>query len=83
VALLDSGRDTIPDAEGGKAPASLAQVVEAERRAKVSELLPAFRAAFPNIEPEARIAVLLRFGWAQPVSARVRRLPLEDSVVVA
>lgn len=83
VAMLDDGRDTIPDAEGSKAPPSVAQVAAAEHQAKVRELLVAFRGAFPNLEPDARIALLLRVGWAQPVSARVRRLPLEDSVTVA
>ncbi|HEX7604347.1 MAG TPA: hypothetical protein VF316_22165 [Polyangiaceae bacterium] len=81
-ALLDIGRDTLPDTEVGQAAGGPVEVLEAERRRKVAELLPAFRAAFPSIEPDARIAVLLRFGWAQPASARVRRRPLEESVIV-
>jgi hypothetical protein len=38
------------------------------------------RAAFPSAEKGSRIAMLLRFGWAPPPTARVRRYPLIDSV---
>lgn len=77
--LMDLGRDTLPDQPANDPAAAL----EAERRTKVAELLLTFRASFPNLEPDARIALLLRFGWAQPASARVRRRPLEDCVVVS
>ena len=83
ASLLDLDRDTQPDSESSKAPPSTAQVTAAEHQKKVRELLPAFRASFPSVEPDARIAILMRFGWAQPASARVRRLPLEESVVIA
>lgn len=83
ASLLNFDRDTLPDAEGSKPPPSAAEVAAAEHQTRVRELLPAFRAAFPNIELDARVAVLLRFGWAQSVTARVRRRPLEDSVVLA
>lgn len=40
-------------------------------------------AAFPSIEKGARIAALMRVGFAPPPTSSVRRLPLEDSVAVA
>jgi nitroreductase len=40
-------------------------------------------AAFPGFEKGARIAVLMRVGWAPPPTSSVRRLPLADSIAVA
>ncbi len=40
----------------------------------------ALRAAFPNLEKDERIAIVLRFGWAPPPTSVVRRLPLADSL---
>jgi hypothetical protein len=40
-------------------------------------------AAFPSVERGARIAVLMRVGWAPPPTSIVRRLPLEESVALA
>jgi len=54
-------------------------LAEAER-ARAAVL--AVRAAVPSIEKGARIAMLLRFGWAPPPSATLRRLPLEESVAM-
>jgi len=39
-------------------------------------------AAFPSFERGARIAVLMRIGWAPPPTSIVRRLPLEESMAV-
>jgi len=49
---------------------------------RIAAVLAALRAAFPGLEKGARIALLIRFGWAQAPTARVRRLPVEDSVAV-
>jgi nitroreductase len=40
-------------------------------------------AAFPSFERDARIAILMRIGWAPPPTIIVRRLPLEESVALA
>jgi nitroreductase len=47
---------------------------------RVSTVVASARAAFPNAERGSRIGLLLRFGWAPDPTARVRRLPLEESV---
>ena len=49
---------------------------------RIVAVLASLRGAFPGLEKGARIALLMRFGWAQAPTARVRRLPLEDSVAV-
>jgi hypothetical protein len=41
------------------------------------------RGAFPNLEKESRIGMVLRFGWAAAPTALVRRLPLGDSLAMA
>jgi nitroreductase len=41
------------------------------------------RGAFPSVERGARIAILMRFGWAPPATSRVRRLPVEESLRLA
>ena len=48
---------------------------------RTAALLAAFRGTFPSVERGARIALFLRFGWAPPPTVRVRRLPLEESLV--
>jgi hypothetical protein len=53
-------------------------LVDRDRCAAAVESL---RAAFPSVEKGSRIAVLMRVGWAPPPTSRVRRLPLEDSMV--
>jgi nitroreductase len=50
-------------------------------RARAATL--ALRAAIPSIEKGARIALLLRFGWAAAPTASVRRLALEESVATS
>jgi len=47
---------------------------------RIAAVLASARAAFPSLERGSRIALFLRFGWAQAPTARVRRLPLEESV---
>ncbi len=74
--MLESppGGEAAPGTGGGEA------LVERDRCAAVVESL---RAAFPSVERGSRVAVVMRVGWAPPPTARVRRLPLEDSVAVA
>lgn len=50
---------------------------------RANEVVANLRAAFPNMERGSRIAVMMRIGWAPAATARVRRLPLEDSVATA
>ncbi len=57
--------------------ATASTLVERER---VEGVVKALRSAFPNLEREARIGMLLRFGWAPAPTALVRRRSLEDSV---
>lgn len=52
-------------------------------RERIASVVQSLRAAFPNLEREARIGALLRFGWAPAPTAVVRRRPLEDSVAGA
>lgn len=62
---------------------SLAQsslAADPEAGARVMAALTAFRRAFPSVPKESRIAFLMRFGWAEPPSCRVGRLPLEESL---
>ena len=66
---LDGARDTIPDA---------LDVVPVRARA----LGEALRRAFPNLAHDARVAFLLRFGWAEAPSCRVGRLPIEAVTTV-
>jgi len=49
-------------------------------RDRVEAVLARFKGAFPSVEKGARIAMLMRYGWAPPPTTLVRRLPLEDSV---
>jgi nitroreductase len=49
-------------------------------RERTAALVASFRAAFPSVEQKERIVLLLRFGWAPASTARVRRLPLEESL---
>jgi hypothetical protein len=49
-------------------------------KARAAAAVDAVRAAFPNVERGSRIAMILRYGWAPDPSARVRRLPLDESV---
>jgi len=59
---------------------SLSLALSVADEARAAALLAAFRRAFPSVGPEARIAFLMRFGWAEPPSCRVGRLPLKDSL---
>jgi nitroreductase len=52
-------------------------------RERAVAVVQALRAAFPNLEHGSRIGVLLRFGWAPPPTALVRRLSLQDSLAQA
>jgi len=67
-AILETG------GEGNAGAGALADQARAEAAVE------AVRAAFPNVERGSRIAMILRYGWAPDPSARVRRLPLEESV---
>jgi nitroreductase len=51
-----------------------------EDRDRASDVVAAFRAAFPGVERGARIGMLMRYGCAPEPTLRVRRLPLEESV---
>jgi nitroreductase len=64
IADGDGGRDTIPDRADAVIP-------------RATALLGAFRGVFPNVAHDARIAFLMRFGFAEAPSCRVGRLPLE------
>jgi nitroreductase len=52
-------------------------------RERATAAVQSLRAAFPNLEKDARIGMVLRFGWAAAPTALVRRLPLEDSLATA
>lgn len=71
---------TLPTLEGLVAAGDGATLAEPARAASV---VAAFRAAFPNVERDARIGVLLRYGFAAAPSSPVRRIPLEESVAIA
>jgi hypothetical protein len=49
-------------------------------RDRVTAAAAAFRAAFPSVEREARIAIWLRVGWGEAPTVRVGRRPLDESV---
>ena len=55
-------------------------LADSERSAAV---VASLAASFPSVERGARVAVLMRVGWATPPTSIVRRLPLEESVAVA
>jgi nitroreductase len=57
--------------------------IPVEERERVTAVVRSLRAAFPNLEREARIGMLLRFGWAPAPTASVRRLALQDSLAPA
>jgi nitroreductase len=63
----------VPMLEGELEPGTEGPVVEVVR---------SLRAAFPNLDREERVAMLLRFGWAPAPTSAVRRLPLGDSVAL-
>jgi hypothetical protein len=50
-----------------------------------NDLLPpivaAFRKTFPNVPDDTRIALLMRFGFAEAPTCRVARLPVGESIV--
>jgi nitroreductase len=52
-------------------------------RGRIGSVVQSLRAAFPNLEREARIGALLRFGWAPAPTAIVRRRSLADSLAGA
>ena len=43
-------------------------------------LMQSFRKVFPMVPDDARIAFLMRFGWAEPPTCRTGRLPIEESI---
>jgi hypothetical protein len=47
---------------------------------QTDSILASFRAAFPSVERGARIAFMMRFGWAPPPTVRVGRRALAESV---
>jgi nitroreductase len=51
-------------------------------RDRVATCVASFRGAFPIVDKGSRIAFLMRVGQAPPPTARVRRLPLADSMAV-
>jgi nitroreductase len=51
-----------------------------EEAARVTAAISAFHGAFPSVERGARIAIVMRYGWAPAPTSRVRRLPVEDSL---
>ncbi len=61
---------------------ALVPTSDTEPDGHLATLLTAFRQTFPNVAPDAHIAFLMRFGWADPPSLRVGRLPLEQSCEV-
>jgi hypothetical protein len=69
LAEIDGARDTIPDAQDA-VPIRAKALVESLRR------------TFPNVAQDARIAFLMRFGWAEAPSCRVGRLPIEAVTTV-
>jgi Nitroreductase family len=54
-----------------------------KQRDRVAALVTACRNAFPSLEKEARVAILMRIGKAPPPTAIVGRLPLAQSVAAA
>ncbi len=80
--LVAQPMGTIPMLEGALegTPEPGAAGLDRERAAAVVQSL---RAAFPNLERESRIGMVLRFGWAAAPTAVVRRLPLEESLATA
>ncbi len=81
AAKPQSSRDTIPDAEGDAMRRIAIEEAEMTRRKRIEEIVGAFRKTFPNVPPEQRIALLLRFGFAAAPSTRVGRRPLGESLV--
>jgi nitroreductase len=67
---------------------SLETILEADEQAgsasagaeRAAAVVAAARTAIPSVEKGARIALLMRFGFAPPPTSLVRRLPLADSV---
>lgn len=72
IPRLESALEATPEPGGGG--------LDRERATAVAQLL---RGAFPNLEKESRIGMVLRFGWAAAPTALVRRLPLGDSLAMA
>jgi nitroreductase len=56
---------------------------EMKQRERAAAIVVACRAAFPSLEKDARIAILMRFGKAPPPTAIAGRLPLAQSIAVA
>jgi nitroreductase len=52
------------------------------QRERVSAASAAFRAAFPSVEKDARIAIWMRVGWGDAPAVRAGRRPLEESVAL-
>jgi nitroreductase len=57
--------------------------VKGAAQERAAAAVAALRAAFPSLEKGARVAVLLRVGYAPPPTTLVRRLPLADSLATA
>jgi nitroreductase len=56
---------------------------EMKHRERAAAIVVACHAAFPSVEKESRIAILMRFGKAPPPTVIAGRLPLAQSVAVA
>jgi hypothetical protein len=54
-----------------------------KQRERATAIVLACRGAFPSVEKEARLAILMRIGNAPPPTAIVGRLPLAESVAAA
>ncbi len=61
-------------------PAAGVTLAEGDR---ATALLAALRAAFPNVDPGSRIAMILRFGRADAPTARAGRRPLAESLAAS
>lgn len=46
----------------------------------IPPLMQSFRKVFPMVPDDARIAFLMRFGWAEAPTCRTGRLPLSESI---
>ncbi len=56
---------------------------EMKQRERAAAIVLACHAAFPSVEKDARIAIIMRIGRAPPPTAIAGRLPLAQSVAVA
>lgn len=59
---------------------ALGQDGEGAADVRVVALLEVFRAAFPHLAPDARVAFVMRFGYAEPPTVRAGRMPPDESI---